>query len=257
MPAPIDRLINYPRFELWPAPHVHSRWLQRARELSGAQWLLRDKHDGRFLAVLRREDRTWHRVPLVRNLDPCAPRSPTLPAARTATALRRDQASLQRRFGLPDDYASRTGLPLVPEPVSLDFAGHDRYRRPLWLHSDAARAWRRMQAAALSDGLRIEAISGYRSWEYQAGILQRKLERGQTLAQILAVNAAPGFSEHHSGRAIDVSTPGEPAAAESFERTPAFAWLQVEAAGFGFRLSYPRGNPHGVVYEPWHWYWAG
>jgi D-alanyl-D-alanine carboxypeptidase len=22
---------------------------------------------------------------------------------------------------------------------------------------------------------------------------------------------------------------------------------------FGFRLSYPYGNPHGMAYEPWHW----
>ena len=25
------------------------------------------------------------------------------------------------------------------------------------------------------------------------------------------------------------------------------------ARDFGFEMSYPRGNPHGVDYEPWHW----
>jgi hypothetical protein len=28
------------------------------------------------------------------------------------------------------------------------------------------------------------------------------------------------------------------------------------AGRHGFRLSYPRDNPHGVIYEPWHWFRA-
>ena len=46
-------------------------------------------------------------------------------------------------------------------------------------------------------------------------------------------------------------------AEEAFEGTGAFDWLQRHAARYGFRLSYPRGNPHGIVYEPWHWRFAG
>lgn len=74
------------------------------------------------------------------------------------------------------------------------------------------------------------------------------------MQEILNVNAAPGYSEHHGGRALDIGTPGEPPAEESFEHTPAFAWLTRHAGDFGFVMSYPRGNPHGIVYEPWHWY---
>jgi len=103
----------------------------------------------------------------------------------------------------------------------------------------------------------LDAISGYRSHAYQLGIFQRKLRRGLALNEILAVNAAPGFSEHHSGTALDLGTPGEPPAEDSFEHTRAFAWLSTHAARFGFAMSYPRGNPHGIVYEPWHWCWHG
>ena len=39
----------------------------------------------------------------------------------------------------------------------------------------------------------------------------------------------------------------------SFEATPAFAWLQRNATRHRFHLSYPRDNPHGITYEPWHW----
>ena len=157
------------------------------------------------------------------------------------------------RLGLDAGYSQRHGLPLVPEPSWLALADFDRWQRPLWLLPQAAAGWRRMQAAAAADGVRLEAISGYRSHAYQLGIFRRKLARGQTLAQILSVNDAPGYSEHHSGRALDIGTPGQPPAEESFEATPAFAWLCENAAAFGFHLSYPRANPHGIVYEPWHW----
>ncbi len=50
--------------------------------------------------------------------------------------------------------------------------------------------------------------------------------------------------------------PGEPPAEESFEATPAFAWLQAKAPAHGFHMSYPRDNPHGIIYEPWHWCYA-
>ena len=95
------------------------------------------------------------------------------------------------------------------------------------------------------------------SHDYQLGIFERKLARGLTVEEILKVNAAPGYSEHHGGRALDIGTPDEPPAEESFEKTAAFAWLQRNADGHGFVLSYPRDNPHGIVYEPWHWCWRG
>ena len=53
------------------------------------------------------------------------------------------------RYALFGSYFSqrlkRSGLPLVAEPARLEFAGFDRYRRPLWLLEPAARAWRRMR----------------------------------------------------------------------------------------------------------------
>ena len=123
------------------------------------------------------------------------------------------------------------------------------------MRRSAARGWQRLQLAAAAEGVALDAISGYRSHAYQLGIFERKRARGLAVADILQVNAAPGYSEHHSGFALDIGTPGEPPAEESFEHTAAFAWLQGNAGRFGFQLSYPRDNPHGIVYEPWHWCW--
>jgi len=249
------RLINGEFLEALPAALARARGNASARALAQSDWLLRRKSDGRFLA-LRRGD-------VLRELQRGA-LTPVL-LADVATLVEADALGESPRplsglverlheLGLDEvGYANRSGLTLIPEPSTLAYAGHDRYSRPLWLTRDCARGWKRMHAAAMRAGVVLEAISGYRSHDYQLGIFRRKLARGQTVEEILMVNAAPGFSEHHAGSALDLGTPGDPAAEESFEKTPAFAWLQRHAAEFGFVMSYPRGNPHGITYEPWHW----
>jgi len=252
------RLLNAATIEAIPASLARARGNAAARRLAHADWLLRRKGDGRFIAV-RRGDvlQALRRDALPRWLDvelsELAANAGAQPRLRPLEGLDRRLAALGLQA---DDYAARTGLALIAEPTSLAFAGHDRFRRPLWLADAAAGAWRRMRSAARAQDVALDAISGYRSHDYQLGIFRRKLARGQSLEQILAVNAAPGFSEHHGGLALDIGTTGEPPAEEGFEATPAFAWLQQHAGGFGFVLSYPRDNPHGIVYEPWHWRWS-
>lgn len=248
------RLINGDTLEAIPAALARARGNATARLLAQSDWLLRRKSDGRFIAV-RRGDllRELSRGALTRSL---AEDLPWLVAADANPGGMRPLSGLPERLhalGLDDDYGERTGLPLVAEPNVLSYAGRDRYARPLWLTHTAAKAWSEMRSAALDAAVAVQAISGYRSHAYQLGIFQRKIARGQTVAEILQVNAAPGYSEHHSGNAIDIGAPGELPAEESFEQTSAFAWLQSHAGEFGFSMSYPRDNPHGIVYEPWHW----
>ena len=131
--------------------------------------------------------------------------------------------------------------------------GKDIFDREQRLTPAAAEAWRRMQTAAGEDDISLQLVSAYRSVDYQVGLFERKLARGQLIDDILQVNAAPGFSEHHSGNALDLTDGECEPLIEDFERTPAFAWLQVHAGRFGFVMSYPRDNPYGFIYEPWHW----
>lgn len=258
---PLPRvLLNSATVEVWPAWLLTARSNRDARILSAAQWVLRRKRDGRYLAAGLAQgwmalDPHWTRVPGIDAALDAADAPLPHAGARDPDTLPL-HALRERLDGLgldADDYAERSGLSLIAEPRWLAHAGFDRYRRPLWLHPDAARAWMALRAAALRDGVVLDAISGYRSHDYQLGIFERKRARGQTVAEILTVNAAPGYSEHHGGRALDIGTPDEPPAEESFELTAAFAWLQAHAGGHGFAMSYPRDNPHGIVYEPWHW----
>jgi len=179
--------------------------------------------------------------------------SPDAPS-RSADA----RACIARAYalGVPRDYARMHKLKRVREPKRLQFIGHDTQQRAQWLAPRAASAWARMCQAAAQDSVELQIVSAFRSVEYQLGILQRKLDRGQPIAEILRVSAAPGYSEHHSGRALDITTPGFAALEEEFENSPAFAWLKKNARRFGFRMSYPRRNPHGIAYEPWHWSWS-
>jgi D-alanyl-D-alanine carboxypeptidase len=172
-------------------------------------------------------------------------------STRTRAAIMRDSAAL----GVPRDYPSTHRLKPVREPKTLVAIGNDINNRPRSLAPRAARAWTHMRDAAARDGVELQIVSAFRSVEYQLEILKRKLERGLSMGEILRVNAAPGYSEHHSGRAVDITAPGFAAAEEAFENSPAFAWLSANASRFGFRLSYPRDNPHGIAYEPWHWCW--
>lgn len=154
---------------------------------------------------------------------------------------------------VPADYAIIRALPRIAEARVLALAGIDRSGRECWLLHPVARRWSALRTQAARDGVSIELVSGFRSSAYQARILERKRERGDSMAHILAVNAAPGFSEHHGGFAVDLGTPGLPPVEASFEDTPAHRWLMANATRLRLRLSYPRDNPHGILHEPWHW----
>jgi D-alanyl-D-alanine carboxypeptidase len=163
--------------------------------------------------------------------------------------------SLLDGLGIGRDYATVHRIPLQPEAARLSSIGLDVFDREQRMLPAAAAAWMRLKSAAADEAIEIQAVSAWRSVDYQAGIIQRKLDQGQSMERILRVSAAPGFSEHHTGRAIDVTTPGYEVLEEEFERSPAFEWLSRNAGHFGFHLSYPRDNRHGVTYEPWHWAW--
>ena len=113
-----------------------------------------------------------------------------------------------RLLGVPADHGKSRSLRRVREPEHLEFIGFDTQQRAQWLAPRAAAAWRRMRDAAAADAIELQVVSAFRGVEYQLGILRRKRERGQTIAEILRVSAAPGYSEHHSGRALDLTTPG-------------------------------------------------
>lgn len=160
---------------------------------------------------------------------------------------------LHTELGIPADYGQDGTRPEFEEAAELVEVGPNLVGRMQRLTPAAAAKWAEMQAAAEADGVILMLVSGYRSVAYQARLIRKKINAGQTVSEILAVNAAPGHSEHHTGRAVDIASPGSRPLTEEFEGSAAFAWLTKNARTYGFSMSYPRNNPAGFVYEPWHW----
>lgn len=176
---------------------------------------------------------------------------------RRLTAHARKVLHLNQQLGIPADYGRQHRLRLQTEPTQLASIGQDVFDREQFMTPQAAKAFHCLVSSAAVEHIEIQPVSAFRSVDYQSALVQNKLDQGQSIEEILRVSAAPGFSEHHSGRAVDLTTPNYKVLEEEFADSAAFRWLDERAAAFGFRMSYPRGNRHGVAYEPWHWYYSG
>lgn len=130
----------------------------------------------------------------------------------------------------------------------------------LKMRQAAAEAFLKMQEAARLDGIELVPISAFRSIEDQDYLFfNMKAQRGQVATKRAEVSAPPGYSEHHTGYAVDIGDGNVPATdlSRSFENTPAFKWLEANAPYYSFELSFPENNPQGISYEPWHWRFVG
>jgi D-alanyl-D-alanine carboxypeptidase len=176
---------------------------------------------------------------------------------KTNPGLTRELTRIHGELGISASYAVDRRLTPHFDAAEADLldVGINDEGRPIRLIRPAAEAWVRMRQAAARNDVELVPISGFRSIARQTEIFREKLAGGNKLEDILRYVAAPGFSEHHTGRALDIGSPEHIELDENFALTGAYLWLESNAGKFGFTLSYPRDNPHGIGYEPWHWCW--
>jgi D-alanyl-D-alanine carboxypeptidase len=132
--------------------------------------------------------------------------------------------------------------------------------RQILLRKPAAQSYLQMVSAARQAGISIVPISGFRSIQDQEYLFFKRAQAQALRPEERAlVSAPPGYSEHHTGYAIDIAdgSSSQTVLQISFDQTPAFRWMQAHAARYGFELSFPQENPQGVSYEPWHWRYVG
>lgn len=156
----------------------------------------------------------------------------------------------------PDNILGHLAYPEAPlrELVPITPDGRIKLRKA------AAEEFKKMVADAQAAGVAIMPLSGFRSKTDQDRLFFGiKKERGQQPRERALVSAPPGYSEHHTGYAIDVGDATDPASYldTSFDQTKAFAWMRENAAYYSFELSFPEHNPQGISYEPWHWRYVG
>lgn len=180
-------------------------------------------------------------------------------------------AFIGRSSKTPTVAASPTSSP-SPAPIE-NILGHLPYQEApaselapitangqLLMRKGAARSFLAMQDSARRSGVILAPISAFRSKSDQERLFFKiKEQRNQETRKRAEVSAPPGYSEHHTGYAIDIGDGRTPATnlSPSFENTAAFKWLKNNAAQFSFELSFPKDNPQGISYEPWHWRYVG
>jgi D-alanyl-D-alanine carboxypeptidase len=149
----------------------------------------------------------------------------------------------------PSDYAAPD---LVETPVPA--------ANPSTLRAEASAAVVRMFADfEAATGLRMQSQSAYRSYAVQVSVYNGWVSKlGQAGADL--TSARPGYSEHQTGLALDVSAlPSACALQACFGDTPQGQWLAANAWNYGFTLRYPQGKTPvtGYEYEPWHYRYVG
>lgn len=184
---------------------------------------------------------------------------PPRTSASSAVPLQTGIQAAFRQVGVPlvdDSLLGHLPYEVAPEDELQTLSGHNGVR----LRRSAAQRFLAMADAARADGVYLQAGSGFRTIEDQQRLFfDLKAQRGQRAAERAEVSAPPGYSEHHTGYAVDIldANRSDTNLSVSFEQTPAFQWLQENSARYSFELSFPRDNPRGISYEPWHWRFVG
>lgn len=143
------------------------------------------------------------------------------------------------------------------EPNDLvDLSNWYSYGSGQKLRQEAYDAFVTMYNIALREDIKLIVNSSYRPFKEQEEIYNDYLSK-YTQEHTDAYAARPGHSEHQTGYALDIITPG--ANGENFDTTEAYSWLENNAYKYGFILRYPKDKEYltGYNYESWHFRYVG
>ena len=147
---------------------------------------------------------------------------------------------VNKYYKVPDGYRP---------PDLEDYGGH-------LLRKETGDMYMKMREAAASEGFNFYVVSAYRSVEYQRNLYNGYLE-DDSRENVDRYSARPGYSEHHTGMALDVfgSSPG----LREFENTPEYPWVRDNAHKYGFIIRYFEDTEDitGYESEPWHLRYIG
>ena len=134
-------------------------------------------------------------------------------------------------------------------------------------------AFKKMEKAALMDGIELKIISAYRSYDRQKTIWNNKylrftkdynLEPEKAINEIIRFSTIPGTSRHHWGTEIDIidgkyelDEDEDVLIAEKFKKNGVFyemkKWLDSNSENYGFYIVYTDDQKRkGFEHEPWH-----
>lgn len=125
-----------------------------------------------------------------------------------------------------------------------------RENESMLLDQDVLRAYTLLYNDASKQGLSLTIFSGYRSFEKQQTLFEKSKNESYV--------AKPGFSEHQSGLAIDISR-RDIGLTTNFMYTKEYKFLKDNAYKYGFINRYPKEKEKitGYPFEPWHYRYVG
>ena len=127
------------------------------------------------------------------------------------------------------------------------------------LNDELLEAFNQMKSDAKEEGIILNIRSGFRSYETQETLYNNYIAK-DGLEKASRYSAKPGYSEHQTGLAIDITTEDTTTSiGDWFNDTKQAEWLYNNAYKYGFILRYPKGKEHitGYKYESWHYRYVG
>lgn len=124
-----------------------------------------------------------------------------------------------------------------------------------YLEKDAKDAFEKLSEDARKQNYKIIATSTYRSYNYQKNLYNNYVNQ-DGVEKADTYSARPGYSEHQTGYALDVSNG---TSYTKFGNTKEFTWMKENAYKYGFILRYTKENEFitGYIDEPWHYRYVG
>lgn len=220
-------------------------------------------------------------------LGSCKSESSTESAPESESASESDSASAPSSQSTQDETNDQMKTPMAYKKYGFDMlmgkfdpAEHPDYviideeyadREGMYLHKDTYEAFKKMNDAALKDGIKLVIRSATRNFDYQKGIWERKWT-GETKVdgedisktiedpmkralKILEYSSMPGTSRHHWGTDIDLNS-FDNEWFETGEGKILWDWLETHGAEYGFCRPYTAKGPErpeGYFEERWHW----
>ena len=159
---------------------------------------------------------------------------------------------VNKNHKLPDDWL---------EKIELIFATNIQERNFL-VERKALENFEALRIKLLEEGINIELDSTYRSVKEQEEIWE-EFEKKYGIEYCEKYVAIPGYSEHHTGLAIDICLLKDGKIIDDNEEMIAekdiFSKIHAHLVDFGFILRFMEGKESitGYSYEPWHFRYVG
>ena len=139
------------------------------------------------------------------------------------------------------------------------FESHNIVDKKIFLEKETTKAWYQLKQFLVNQGIEFDICSGFLSLENQQYKYNSFLKRNG-LELTKRRMCLSGYSEHHTGLAIDCDYfKNDDWAGICSDDNPETKYIHSVLHNFGFILRYPKHKQEitGMQYEPWHIRYVG